>query len=589
MVCFMLPLCKLKGAIIMIKRFVQYYKPHKRLFMLDMGASFCIAICDLFYPIITRNMLNVYIPNQEMNLLLVFSITLLGIYFVKMFLSYFVQYYGHMVGVYMQADMRRDLFKHLQKLPFSFYDEHETGNLMSRLVNDLMDISELAHHGPEDLFISGIMMIGSFFYLCSINIPLTIIIFIFIPILIYFSMKMRGRMMSAFMESRKKIAVINATLENSISGIRVAKAFTNASFEEAKFKEGNHGFIKARSKAYKAMGQFHSGTGFIMDLLNVVVIIAGGIYTYKGIINYGDLVAYIMFVNMFINPIKKLINFMEQYQNGMTGFTRFCELIDEEVECEKEDAIELRNVQGNIEFKDVEFTYSDGKEVLHDINLSISAGKKIALVGPSGGGKTTICHLLPHFYPLDRGSIRIDGHAISDLSFASLRSNIGIVQQDVFLFNGSIKDNIAYGDLGANDEAVIEAAKRANIHDYVQTLPLGYDTQIGERGIKLSGGQKQRLSIARVFLKNPSILILDEATSALDNTTEILIQTALDELCVGRTTLVVAHRLSTIKNADEIVVITEGKIQEQGSHDELLKQDGLYKQLYESQFRTTQA
>lgn len=585
----MLPLCKLKGAIIMIKRFVQYYKPHKRLFMLDMGASFCIAICDLFYPIITRNMLNVYIPNQEMNLLLVFSITLLGIYFVKMFLSYFVQYYGHMVGVYMQADMRRDLFKHLQKLPFSFYDEHETGNLMSRLVNDLMDISELAHHGPEDLFISGIMMIGSFFYLCSINIPLTIIIFIFIPILIYFSMKMRGRMMSAFMESRKKIAVINATLENSISGIRVAKAFTNASFEEAKFKEGNHGFIKARSKAYKAMGQFHSGTGFIMDLLNVVVIIAGGIYTYKGIINYGDLVAYIMFVNMFINPIKKLINFMEQYQNGMTGFTRFCELIDEEVECEKEDAIELRNVQGNIEFKDVEFTYSDGKEVLHDINLSISAGKKIALVGPSGGGKTTICHLLPHFYPLDRGSIRIDGHAISDLSFASLRSNIGIVQQDVFLFNGSIKDNIAYGDLGANDEAVIEAAKRANIHDYVQTLPLGYDTQIGERGIKLSGGQKQRLSIARVFLKNPSILILDEATSALDNTTEILIQTALDELCVGRTTLVVAHRLSTIKNADEIVVITEGKIQEQGSHDELLKQDGLYKQLYESQFRTTQA
>lgn len=570
----------------MLKRFIQYYKPHKRLFLLDMGAAFLIAICNLFYPVITRNMLNDFIPNQQIQLLLVFAGVLLVIYLLKMLLNYFVQYYGHLVGVYMQADMRRDIFRHLQKLPFSYYDEHETGHIMSRMINDLMDISELAHHGPEDLFISMIMILGSFAYLCTINWQLTVIIFIFIPLLVVFAMQMRKRMNRAFMESRVKIAEVNANLENSISGIRVSKAFTNSEYEEEKFQKGNTAFIKAREKSYKAMGQFHSGTGFIIDFLNVVVIVAGGIYTYYGWINYGDLVAYMLFINMFIDPIKKLINFVEQFQNGMTGFSRFCELIDEDIEEESEHPLELQKIKGEIVFDDVNFTYSDGKEVLHDVNLRVAPGKKIALVGPSGGGKTTICHLIPHFYPLESGRILIDGNNVSDISFASLRKNIGIVQQDVFLFSGTIRENIAYGDLSASDEDIIEAAKKANIHEYVMTLEDGYDTNIGERGIKLSGGQKQRLSIARVFLKNPAILILDEATSALDNTTEIMIQKALDDLCKGRTTLVVAHRLSTIKNADEIVVITKGSILEQGTHEELLELNGMYKKLYDSQFRT---
>ncbi|MEF9961765.1 MAG: ABC transporter ATP-binding protein [Erysipelotrichaceae bacterium] len=569
----------------MLKRFVAYYKPHRLLFTLDMIAAFFVAVCDLFYPMITRNMLNDYIPNKNMKLLLTFALVLIGIYIIKMLLGYFVQYYGHLVGVYMQADMRKEVFSHLQKLPFSYYDEHETGNIMSRMINDLMDISELAHHGPENIFVSVVMMIGAFFYLCTINVMLTIIIFIFIPILIYFSMFMRKRMSDAFMVSRVKIADVNANLENSISGIRVSKAFTNQAFEEEKFQAGNHAFVKARETAYKAMAQFFSGTAFIIDLLNVVVLLAGGIYTYQGIINYGDLVAYMLFINMFISPIKKLIDFMEQYQNGMTGFKRFCELIDEKIEEENPNAITLNKVKGEIIFDHVDFNYGDGKEVLKDINLHIKPGEKLALVGPSGGGKTTICHLIPHFYKLDGGSIKIDGTNICDLSYASLRSNIGIVQQDVFLFSGSIRENIAYGDLNASEEDIILAAKRANIHEYIETLAEGYDTNIGERGIKLSGGQKQRLSIARVFLKNPSILILDEATSALDNTTEVLIQDALNELCIGRTTIVVAHRLSTIKNADEIVVIMDGEIQEKGTHEQLLTKKALYYELYHSQFK----
>lgn len=572
----------------MLKRFIQYYKPHKKLFFLDMGAAFLIALANLFYPVITRNMLNVYIPNQQIQLLVVSAFVLFLIYFAKMFLNYFVQYYGHMVGVYMQADMRRDIFRHLQKLPFSYFDEHETGVIMSRMINDLADISELAHHGPEDIFISLIMMLGSFIYLCTINVQLTIIIFLFIPILIWFAMKIRKKMTLAFMESRVKVGKIHANLENSISGIRVAKAFTNRVYEEEKFEEGNQAFVKAREKSYKAMGQFHSGTGFIIDFLNVVVIVAGGIYTFQGKISYGDLVAYMLFINMFIDPIKKLINFMEQFQNGMTGFERFVQLIDEPVEKEAKNPIELTDVKGEIELDHVSFTYGEGKEILNDICLHIASGEKVAFVGPSGGGKTTICHLIPNFYPLNEGEIRIDGTNISDASFESLRKQIGIVQQDVFLFSGTIRENIMYGRFDASEEEMIEAAKRANIHEYIMKLENGYDTYIGERGVKLSGGQKQRLSIARVFLKNPAILILDEATSALDNTTEILIQSALDELCKGRTTIVVAHRLSTVKNANEIVVIREGKICEQGNHETLMKQNGFYKELYEAQFKRTE-
>ncbi len=574
-----------KRGVYMIRRFISYYKPHRRLFMLDMIAAFIIAICNLFYPIITRNIINDYIPNKQLELLIVFAGVLFFIYILKMLLSYFVQYYGHLVGVYMQADMRRQMFRHLQKLPFSYYDEHETGSIMSRMIHDLMDISELAHHGPEDIFISTVMMVGSFVYLCTINWQLTCIIFVFIPFLILYAMKTRKRMSEAFMKSRVKTGEINANLETSIAGIRVSKAFTNASYEEKKFQKGNRSFIQARDEAYKAMGYYFSGTGFIIDLLNVVVLVAGGIYTYQGIINYGDFVAYLLFINLFIDPIKKLINFTEQLQSGMTGFQRFCEMIDEHIEEEHENAKELRNVKGDIVFEGVSYQYKEGKEVLQDVNLHVKEGSKLALVGPSGGGKTTICHLIPNFYSVTKGKILIDGHDIRELSLTSLRKNIGIVQQDVFLFSGTIKENIAYGNLEASEEEIIEAAKKANIHEDILHMKDGYDTQIGERGVKLSGGQKQRLSIARVFLKNPAILILDEATSALDNATEIYIQDALDELCKGRTTIVVAHRLSTIRNADEIVVIMNGRIHEQGTHDTLLSHEGIYKNLYESQFK----
>ncbi len=571
----------------MIRRFIQYYKPHKKMFLLDMLAAFLISVCDLVYPMITRNMLNEYIPNQKLRLLVMSALILLLIYMIKMLLTYFVSLYGHMVGVNMQADMRKEVFHHLQKLPFTYYDEHETGTIMSRMVNDLMDVSELAHHGPEDLFLSVIMMVGAFIYLCTINIELTLIIFAFIPVLVYISMQARKRMDEAFTQSRVQVGVINANLNNAISGIRVSKAFHNAHYEEEKFLIGNNAFVKAREKAYQAMAFFHSSTGFIIDLLNVVVLLAGGIYTYNGWIVFGDFVTYMLFVNNFITPIKKLINFVEQLESGATGFKRFCELLDQPIEKENENACDLENVKGHIEFDHVSFNYEEGKEVLRDISLDIQPGKQIALVGPSGGGKTTICHLIPHFYPLDEGEIRIDGKSIQSITYESLRKNIGIVQQDVFLFTGTITENIASGDLTASDEEIIEAAKKANIHDYVMSLEDGYDTQIGERGVKLSGGQKQRISIARVFLKNPAILILDEATSALDNATEILIQSALDELCKGRTTLVVAHRLSTIKNADEIVVIENHQISERGTHEELLQAKGLYAQLYESQFRVS--
>lgn len=568
----------------MFKRFVSYYKPHKKIFILDMIAAFMISICDLVYPVITRNMLNVYIPNQNLRLLVTSALILLIIYLLKMGLTYFVDFMGHMVGVNMQADMRKEVFNHLQKLPFTYYDEHETGTIMSRIVNDLMEISELAHHGPEDLFLSLIMMIGAFIYLCTINLSLTLIIFAFIPILVFFSIKARKSMQEAFKESRVQVGVINANLNNAISGIRVSKAFNNAHYEEEKFLVGNDAFVKARKKAYRAMAKFYSGSGFIIDLLNVVVLLAGGYYTFYGWIVFGDFVSYMLFINMFVTPIKKLIGFVEQLQSGATGFERFCELLDTPIEEESEHAVELENVQGHIEFDHVSFNYEEGKEVLKDINLDIQPGKTVALVGPSGGGKTTICHLIPHFYPLDQGEIRIDGKSIKDITFESLRKNIGIVQQDVFLFTGTIRENIAYGNLNASDEEIIEAAKRANIHDVIMSWNDGYDTQIGERGIKLSGGQKQRLSIARVFLKNPAILILDEATSALDNATEVLIQKALDDLCKGRTTLVVAHRLSTIKNADEIVVIEDHTVTERGTHAELLKNQGLYSKLYQAQF-----
>ena len=572
----------------MLKRFLAYYRPHKLLFSLDMLAALAVSLIGILYPIVTRHMLNDLIPNRNYRMIVIFGIALLATYVVRMLLNYFIQYYGHMMGVRIQAKMRSDMFNHLEKLPYSFYDNHETGKIMSRMTNDLWDISELAHHGPENVIISTTSILVSFAYLSTINIWLTLIIFICVPFLMVAAMILRKRMKDAFMENRKSTAQINASLESSISGIRVTKAFTNAEKEREKFEEGNAAFVDSKRDAYRAMGQFHSSTSFITDVFNVVVLIAGGLFVYAGKINFADYTAFFAAVSLFISPVMTLINFMEQYQNGVTGFERFLEIMDTEPEKDDEGATDMGKAEGHIEFRNVTYAYDGEKDVLDGVNLNIEKGKTYALVGPSGGGKTTICHLIPHFYDVTQGEIFIDGRELHTITRESLRRNIGIVQQDIYLFNASIRDNILYGRLDATEEEVIEAAKRANIHDYIMTLEHGYDTQIGERGVRLSGGQKQRLSIARVFLKNPPILILDEATSALDNTTEILIQQALDELCRGRTTLVVAHRLSTIKNADEIAVIADGKIAEQGTHDELIAKNGLYADLYSLQFRANQ-
>ena len=569
----------------MLRRFISYYKPHKLLFFLDMGASLLISLIGIVYPIITRSMLNDLIPNRKYDMIVLFGLALLAVYVVRMLLNYFVQYYGHVMGVRMQAAMRSDMFNRLESLPYGFYDNHETGKIMSRMTNDLMDISELAHHGPENVLISTITVITSFIYLSSINLPLTLIIFACVPFLIIISLALRTRMRDAFKKSRESIAEINASLESSISGIRVTKAFTNSEKEREKFEVGNSEFVSARRDAYKAMGQFHSGTSFITDIFNVVVLIAGGLFLYNGEILFGDYSTFIVSIGLFVTPVMTLINFMEQYQNGVTGFERFIEIMDAKPEYDAPDAKDAGRLEGTIELRHVTYGYDESKDVLKDISMKIGKGQTFALVGPSGGGKTTICHLIPHFYDIVSGELLIDGREIHTMTLESLRRNIGIVQQDIYLFNASIKENILYGRLDATDDEVVEAAKRANIHDYIMTLPEGYETQIGERGVRLSGGQKQRLSIARVFLKNPPILILDEATSALDNTTEIMIQQALDELCRGRTTIVVAHRLSTIKNADMIAVIDDGRIIEQGTHEELLAKNGLYSNLYHGQFR----
>ena len=568
----------------MIKRFIKYYKPYKRIFFLDMLASLLIALIGMLYPILTNLILKEFIPNKQIAYLIGFGIAIFICYIIRMLLKYFVQSYGHIMGVKMQADMRREIFKKLQKLPFSYYDEHETGKIMSRITNDLMEISELAHHGPENFFICGASVVLSFAYLLSINWQLTLIIFICVPLLIIVSLYMRKKMNNAFMESRKSVALINGTLESSITGIRVTKAFNNSEEEIEKFENGNQQFVKARSKAYVRMAQFWSSTDFIANLFNIVVLIFGALFVFWEKIDYAILVTFMVSINVFLNPLTTLINFVEQYQDGVTGFKRFLEIIDAKEEEEKEDAIDVCNLKGEIVFDHVSFNYHANKEVLNDISFKIEEGKKIALVGPSGGGKTTICHLLPNFYPVTSGKITIGGYDISDLTFSSLRNSIGIVQQDVFLFSGTVIDNIRYGKLSATDLEVYEAAKKANIHEYIMSLENGYQTEIGERGIKLSGGQKQRISIARVFLKNPSILILDEATSALDTITESIIQESLDELAKGRTTLIVAHRLSTIKNADEIYVISDGRIIESGSHDILMEKDGEYANLYKKQF-----
>ena len=575
----------MRECFFMLRSFAHYYKPHWKLFVFDMICALVAAGCDLVYPVVSRNIINTYIPDKNIRLILTWCAALLVIYIIQTIMQYFMQYQGHIVGVRMQADMRRDVFEHLQKLPFSYFDEHKTGVIMSRIVNDLMDISEFAHHGPEDLFISLVTVVGAFIILCTVNVPLTLITFAVLPFLVLFIIKKRSAMTLAFRKNRIEIAEVNASLENSIAGIRVSRAFTGEREEEKKFAENNQRYVTVRERSYRVMAEFFSGTNFLTSLMNVVILAAGGYCVYRGVINVGDMVAYMLFINMFVNPIKKLIQFVEMFQNAITGYVRFQELMNVEPEQDEKGAIELKNVRGEIVFDDVTFHYDENKEVLSHISLTFPQGKMVAIVGPSGGGKTTLCHLIPRFYEISGGSILVDGHDIRDVTRTSLRRQIGIVQQDVFLFTGTIFDNIAYGKLGASREEVYEAAKKANIHDYIMSLPEGYDTFVGERGVKLSGGQKQRISIARVFLKNPPILVLDEATSALDNVTENYIQDSLDELCKNRTTIVVAHRLSTIKNADEIIVMDRDGIEERGTHEELLARgNGIYKELYEAQF-----
>lgn len=571
----------------MIRQFIKYYKPHKLLFTLDMLAAFAMAGIDLLFPMFSRAFVNDFIPNGKMSSIVFFSLIILLLYLVKVGLTYFMGYWGHVLGSRIEYDMRRDLFTHIQKLEFSFFDNIKTGQLMNRLTADLNEVTELAHHGPEDLFVSMIMLVGSFFLLARINLALTLIIFFFVILTIVFSILMRKSMIMTFRSVRSALADINAQLESSLSGIRLSKSFANESFEIKKFHVTNHAHLHSKKDSFKAIASYSAGNGFFIDMMTLSSMVAGGIFVYRGLINYGDLLAFLLFISFFTKPIRALIQLTQQFQSGTAGFERFLEMMSLEpkiVDCPE--AKDLKSVNGTIKFNNVTFAYECNSEpILKNFSLEIPSGKTMALVGPSGVGKTTITQLIPRFYDINSGSVEIDGLDVRQLTLSSLRSHIGIVQQDVFLFHGSIKDNIAYGKPDATDEEIAEAAIKANIHEFIQTLEGGYDAFVGERGVKLSGGQKQRIAIARVFLKNPPILILDEATSALDNENELAIQKSIEKLAKGRTTLIIAHRLSTIKNADEILVMTDQGITERGAHDDLLLCDGLYSKLYHAQFK----
>lgn len=520
-----------------------------------------------------------------MKMIAYIGIGLLIMYMVKYFCQYFIASWGHIMGARMETNMRRDLFDHLQILPFSYYDENNTGEMMSKLVSDLFDISELAHHGPENIFISGLKIVGSFAILLTINVKMTLILCVVTAIMIVFSFIQNKKMQRIFMDNRKKIANVNSMVQDSLLGIRVVKSFANEKLEKRKFGRANKNYLESKVSSYVAMGKFMAGNSFFQGVLYVSVIVSGAIFITQGTVKATDLATYALYINILINPIDVLINFTEQFQKGYASFRRFIDVMEAETEIEnRENAEVISDVKGDIEYKNVSFSYDKEDYVLKDLSISIKAGKNIALVGPSGGGKTTLCSLLPRFYDVTEGVITIDGKDIRDITIESLRSCIGVVQQDVYMFSGTIKENIGYGKPEATDEEIMEAAKRANIHDYIMSLEDGYDTYVGERGVKLSGGQKQRISIARVFLKNPPILILDEATSALDNESERFIQKSLEELSKNRTTIVIAHRLSTIRNADEIIVINNEGIQERGNHEELLEKQGLYAYYYNMQF-----
>lgn len=577
------------------KKFLSYYKPYRKLFIADMLCALTAAGISLVYPLIVRYITQDVLANNEINqaiqIIIRMAVLLVGLALLEFGCNFFIAYKGHIMGAKMEFDMRNDIFAHFQKLSFNFYDNQKTGQLMTRITNDLFDITELCHHGPEDIVISIIKFVGAFIILVRINWKLTIILFLFIPMMFIFAYIMKGRMNRAFRKNRERIADINAQIEDNLSGIRVVKSFANEECELEKFETGNRRFVDSKSHAYWQMATFHSGLSMFTNLINVAVIVGGGLLIALSGLLLSDMLTFMLYVNNIIEPIRKLINFTEQFQNGITGFSRFMEILETDPDIvDSPDAKELKNVRGDISFEDVSFKYQDTtSEVFRNINLQVPAGEYLALVGSSGVGKTTMCSLIPRFYEVSSGRITIDGQDIRNLTQKSLRKNIGIVQQDVYLFAGTVADNIRYGDLNATMEEVIEAAKNANAHEFIMNLPEGYNTYIGQRGVKLSGGQKQRLSIARVFLKNPPILIFDEATSALDNESEKIVQESLEKLAKNRTTFVIAHRLSTIKNARNIIVLTEEGIKEQGTHEKLLSLDGIYASLYHLNYEKQEA
>ena len=576
---------KKKSSFSLIKSFLPYYKKYKWTLILDLLCASLTTVCELVLPLIVRKITEVATNSPlalTIDLVLKCGLFYIALRIIDTVANFYMASVGHIMGTKIETDMRHDLFGHLQKLSFSYYDNTKIGTLMSRITTDLFDVTEFAHHCPEEIFISGVKIICSFIILCTMNVPLTLIIFACIPLILVSLVFFRKKMKNAFNESRKQTGELNAQIEDSLLGIRVVKSFANEGVETEKFDKGNSRFFKVKRGAYYVMGAFQSTTRLFDGLMYIVVVIAGGIFLVNGDIKASDYVAYLLFVTTLITSIRKLVEFSEQFQRGITGINRFSEIMDIEPEIvDSKNAVDIKDVKGDIEFKNVSFSYeSEKKQVLTNLNLKVNKGESIALVGPSGGGKTTLCSLIPRFYEISSGEITVDGLNIKDITLRSLRESIGVVAQDVYLFSGSVKENIAYGKKNATMDEIIDSAKMAGAHDFIMTLPNGYDTYVGERGVKLSGGQKQRISIARVFLKNPPILILDEATSALDNESERLVQKSLEELAKGRTTFTIAHRLTTIKNADRILVLTENGIEESGTHQELVDKNGIYADLY---------
>lgn len=572
----------------LIKRLIPYYKPYIGVFILDLIAASLMSAIDLAFPQLLRFLrgtLFLQAPEVILSKLGLLAVLLIVMYIIRSLCKYYMSYQGHMMGARMESTMRRQLFDRFESLSFSYYDTHNTGEMMSKLISDLFDISELAHHGPENIFISVVSIIGSLIFLLMINVPMTLCLVAVVILMAVFSILQNGKMRATFSDNRKKIAGINSSLQDTLGGIRVVKSFTGEEIEQQKFDKSNLAFLDSKKDNYIQMALFFSGTRMFQGLMYVAVLVAGGFFIAKGQLSGEELAIYALYINIFINPVNVLVEFTEQLQKGLAGFERFIDVIDTVPEIEDApDASELQDVKGVIDYKDVSFSYEDEEAVLEHIDFHVDAGKSIAIVGPSGGGKTTLCALLPRFYDVSGGSVYIDGTDIRTVTQKSLRSYIGIVQQDVYLFNGTIRENIAYGKPDATDAEILEAAKNADLLDFINGLPHGFDTEVGERGTRLSGGQKQRIAIARVFLKNPPILILDEATSALDNESERYIQESLDKLSVGRTTITIAHRLSTILGADEIIVLDSDGIRERGTHKELMKANGIYAKYYQMQF-----